>query len=435
VTSAAQALAGAASFAAALYRQRAAIAVHGYVLRDPLALLSLGPGRADPYRVYERMRAGGPIVPTRLGNWATTGHGVTDQVLRDRRFGVRGTEAGIGSEAMDLSFLERDPPDHTRLRRLAAPAFGPRRMADYRPRVERVTADLVDRAAASGRFDLVSAIAAPLPIAVITDLLGIPEADAVAFARYGATIGGALDGVRSLRHARQLIAARSELDRILGDLLDLRRREPADDLVSRLLAAEGATITTDELLPMCTLLLIAGFETTVNLIGNAVHALLADPDQWAQLRDEPGLAAAAVEESLRHDPPVQRTARVAHEAVDVAGVRVRPDQWVVTLIGAANRDPAVYDDPDRFDLHRFAPGRDHPADHLAFSGGIHYCVGQPLARLEGEVALATLAERLDLAPAGRPSRRSGTTIRGFLHLPVTARSGRRRVTATRSTTR
>jgi len=189
--------------------------------------------------------------------------------------------------------------------------------------------------------------------------------------------------------------------------------------VSHLVAAEGDQVGAEELLPLCQLLLVAGFETTVNLVGNAVQALLADPEQWRLLRADPGLAAAAVEETLRYDPPVQRTARVAHEAVDVGGVAVRPGQWVVALIGAANRDPAAHPDPDRFDLRRTPT-----VEHLAFSAGIHYCVGAPLARLEGEVALATLAERLDLAPAGRVRRRPGTTIRGLQRLPVRTGPGR-----------
>lgn len=414
-------LTDAARFAGSLYVQRAAVAWYGYGRRDPMALLSLRPGRVDPYAVYRDLRARGDVLPTRLGNWMTTSHAATDAVLRDRRFGVR--EAGVehGPQPLDLSFLERDPPDHTRLRRLAAPAFTPRRIADRRARVEQVTVRLVDGLVADARrggaADLVAGLAAPLPIAVITDLLGIPDADAPTFARYGTTIGSALDGVRSLRHAHELMTAQAALTRILSDLVASRRADPRDDLVGRLVAAEGDTLTAEELLTMCRLLLVAGFETTVNLVGNAVRALLADPAQWQALRADPGLAAAAVEETLRYDPPVQRTGRVAHEPLELAGRPVRRGQWVVALLGAAGRDPQVHTDPDRFDVRRT-----QTTEHLAFSAGIHYCIGAPLARLEAEVALAALAERADLRPAGRVIYRAGTTIRGLARLPVAVRA-------------
>lgn len=411
----------AACFAASLYRQRADVLVAGYVRRDPMALLQLRPGREDPYRLYAAMRAEGAILPTRLGNWVTTSHRVCDSVLRDRRLGVRSVESSRTSAAeaaaddFDLSFLDMNPPDHTRLRRLVAPAFSPRQMAGYRPRVQAVVARLLDEATGQGEFDLVSAFAAPLPIRVITDLLGIPDVEAADFARYGAVIGSALDGIQSLAHARRLLAARDELTAMFEALFELRRRDPADDVVSTIVAAEGDQIQPAEMVPICVLLLIAGFETTVNLIGNAVVALLDHREQWERLCADPAvLAEAAVEETLRFDSPVQRTARVALEPIDLEGHPVHKDQFVVTLLGAANRDPEVFDDPDRFDI-----GRPAGPDHLAFSSGIHYCVGQPLARLEASVALQGLAERLPgLRLAGAVRRRNATTIRGPLTLPV-----------------
>jgi P450-derived glycosyltransferase activator len=411
------------AFASRLYRDQASTAYAGYVRRDPMALLELRPGRADPYAIYDRLRAKGTLVPTRKGNLATTSHRVCRSVLRDRRFGVttiEGTEA-TGETKDDLTFLEMNPPDHTRLRRLVQPAFSPKAVATYRSRIDRTVGDLLDQATAAGEFDLVSTFAAPLPIAVITDLLGVPDAKAEDFARYGASIGSALDGIKSMRHAAQLQASQTALQALFEHLFELRRQDPQDDIVSRLVAAEGDQIQPGEMRPMCVLLLVAGFETTVNLIGNCVLALLDHPDQWEALCAEPErLAPKAVEETLRFDPPVQRTVRAALEPLELEGQAVPKDKQVVTLLGAANRDPEVYDRPDVFDIRR-----DGTADHLAFSSGIHYCIGQPLALLEATMAVQMLAERLPgLSRAGEVVRRNATTIRGPIRLPV--RAGARR---------
>jgi cytochrome P450 len=410
-------------FASGLYRQRAGVMFAGYVRRDPVARLTLRPGRASPYAIYDRLRARGPLVPTRLGGLATTSYRVCSSVLRDRRFGARpAPEDQVEEELFDLSFLGQNPPDHTRLRRLAQPAFSPRAIAGYTGRIESKVGELLDQAAAAGEFDLISAFAAALPIAVITDMLGIPDADAQAFSRYGAVIGSALDGIRSLRHAAQLQESDTALTRLFEELFELRRREPQDDVVSRIVAAEGSQIEPAEMLPMCSLLLVAGFETTVNLIGNTVLALLGHPEQWAALCADPaGLAARAVEETLRWDPPVQATTRAALEPMELAGTSVRKGQIVLTLIGATGRDPEVFDRPGTFDLHREAP-----ADTLAFSSGIHYCLGKPLALLEATVAVQLLADRLPgLALAGPVRRRNATIIRGPISVPVTAGARRR----------
>ncbi|MDQ6688030.1 MAG: cytochrome P450 [Actinomycetota bacterium] len=407
----------AALFGARLHAGRAQQAFEAHVRHDLFSQLGMRPGRDDPYPVYERVRARGPFVWTRMGNLATVDHGICSQVLRSRRFGVRpeGDSGGADSAAdFDLSFLERNPPDHDRLRRVVAPAFTPKQMESYRPRIERTVDILLDRAAAQGEFDLVESLAAPLPIAVITELLGIPDPDAATFARYGAVIGGALEGVKSLRQARELMQANAELERVFTTLFELRRREPRQDLVSHIVAAAGEQLHPREMLPLCALLLFAGFETTVNLVGNAVQVFLSHPGEWARLTADPGLAGSAVEEVLRFDPPVQRTARVSFDETELAGVRVGRGQFVNVLIGGANRDPAVYDDPTRFDITRATS-----AEHLAFSAGIHYCLGQSLARLEARIALAALATRMPrLRAAGKLVRRNTTLIRGPLRLPV-----------------
>ncbi len=403
-----------------------ALAVRG----DRVARLLHKPWRLDPYPVYRQLRtaqgAGGPV-PSGTGLHAVATYASCEAVLRDRRFGVRLADGGsrLGGaddsllEPVDLSLLTLDPPDHTRLRRLAQPAFAPRRLAHYRAVAERVTADLLDgvlgHARRHGSVDLMSRLASPLPITVIAALLDVPDVDSARFAAWGRALGTALDGVRSPAHARELARATADLHELFAELLAQRRAHPGDDVVSALaVAVDGGNATAEEALALAQLLLVAGFETTTNLIGNAVAALLHTPGQWAALVEDPSLAAAAVEETLRYDPPVQLTARFAHQDLDLDGVRVRRDGGVLVLLAAANRDPAVYPDPDRFDLHR-----ERPAPHLAFSSGVHYCLGAPLARLEAEVALRLLAERAPgLRPAGRPQARVGTVLRGPLRLPV-----------------
>jgi cytochrome P450 len=413
------------AFAAGLYRERASVLLAGYVRRDQVALLALAPGRANPYALYDRIRARGTLVPTLVDNWATPSHRVCSAVLRDRRFGVRLDEE-LGADELDMSMLTMNPPDHTRLRRLIQPAFSPKIIAGYAGRIERTVGGLLDAAAAAGEFDLISDFAAALPIAVITDLLGIPDADAAYFARIGAVIGSAIGGVRSLRHARALQESSDALERLFAGLFELRRREPQDDIVSRIVAAEGTQIQPSEMQSLCALLLVAGFETTVNAIGNGVLALLAHPEQWQALCADPaGLAPQAVSEALRYDPPVQLTERLALEPLELEGQAIARGESVLTLIGAANRDPEAFDHPDVFDLHR-----DGTTDNLSFSSGIHYCAGQPLARLELTIALQLLAERMPgLARAGKVERRNSNIIRGPIRVPVTAGARRTAVPA------
>jgi cytochrome P450 len=405
-----------AKFIGGMYRERARVLYWAHVRGDLFSRLILPNGHTDPYEIYEEMRARGPMLPTRLGNYSTTSHRLCNEVLRNRKFGVSpidGSEDLANQAGLDLSLLELNPPDHTRIRRLAAPAFTPRRMAGYADLVDQAIRELLDECEREGEFDLMSSFASPLPIAVVTHLLGLPN-DPERFRRLGSTIARALDGIWSLGQARTLAAADAELRTTFAELLEQRAAEPGDDLVSALVSEEGRAITPAELSALVRLLLIAGFETTVNAIGNGMRWLLTDREQWELLVADPGRAAAVAEEVLRFDPPVQQTARVAHEPIQVGEVLVAPNQWVITLLAAANRDPEAYPEPRRFNLLR-----ESPVEHLAFSGGIHYCLGSPLARLELTQALRALAERFPTIRQTAPiTMRPGTTLRGPLRFPV-----------------
>jgi len=406
----------AAKFLSGMYRERARILYWAHVRGDLFSRLILPNHHTDPYQIYEEMRARGPLVPTRLGNYTTTSHRVCNEVLRSRRFGVRpedGSEDLANQAGLDLSLLELNPPDHTRIRRLAAPAFTPRRMAGYVGLVDQAIQGLLDQCEREGEFDLMTSFASPLPIAVATHLLGLPN-DPERLRRLGSTIARALDGIWSLGQARTLAVADAELRTTFAELLDRRRADPRNDLVSALVAEQGRDITPAELSALVRLILIAGFETTVNAIGNGMHWLLADREQWDLLVKDPGRAPAVVEEVLRFDPPVQQTARVANQPTEVGEVLIVKNQWVITLLAAANRDPEVYSDPNRFDITR-----ESPVEHLAFSGGIHYCLGSPLARLELTQAFCALAERFPRIRQTAPiTMRPGTTLRGPLRFPV-----------------
>jgi cytochrome P450 len=411
-------LSRAARFTAQLYGGRARGAFDVHVRRNEFARLS-AVGDGDPYPIYDRIRAAGPFVATPSGHLATADHAICKEILRDRRFGVEPEGAVPPEPAFDRSLLTRNPPEHTRLRRLIAPALSARRLADFTVLIEKTVGGFLDDAAKTGTFDVMPALAELLPVAVINRLLGIPDEDGAVLATYGEALGSAAAGFRSPRHARDVMVAAKAMVRLFEDVIELRRAEPGDDLISALIAAEGdgeAELRPVELVPLCRMLLIAGFETTVNLLGNGVNALLDHPDQWSALVADPALAGAAVRESLRFDAPVQRTGRISFDDTEIAGQAIRRGQWVNVLIGGANRDPAVFRDPAAYDL-----ARTDGYDNLAFSSGIHRCVGRPIAELEGTVALRMLAERMpDLRRAGPVRMRAMPLVRGPLSLPVTA---------------
>jgi cytochrome P450 len=398
----------------------------GRLLRDPAV-------RAEPYAVHEQLRARGPLTSSSLG-LVTTSHALVAEVLRSDRFGVGmdrsvlprlwrwaleyGDDLDASGVAEPPSMLVVDPPDHTRFRRLVSRAFTPRAIAAFEPMVQHTADRLLDALEReTGTVDLIDAYAAQLPVLVIAELLGVPAAMRETFLRWGAAAAATLDP--GLPFRRYLAAERAlrEMHAWLREHFAELARNPGDDLVSSLvtLPPEDA-LTEPELHAIVMLLLGAGFETTVNLLGNAVVALDAHRDQWEALAAAPSGWAGAVEEVLRYDSPVQITGRTSRGAT-LAGREVPAGARVTVLLGAANRDPEVFPDPARFDVTRA-----NARDHLAFSGGIHYCLGAGLARLEGEVGLRALTDRFPaLRVAGRPVRRDLQTLRGFEHLPVALR--------------
>jgi cytochrome P450 len=402
---------------------------------DPLGrLLRDAEVRDRPFELYEEVRDRGQLSTGSLG-LVTASHAVASDILRSENFGVgwdRSTAPGVIRWALrfgdDLdatgvaeppSMLVVDPPDHTRFRRLVSRAFTPRAISAFEPMVQRTADELLDALERrEGTVDLVDAYAAQLPVLVIAELLGVPTERRADFLRWGAAAAATLDP--GLPFGRYLAAERAlrAMHVFLREHFVRLRRDPGTDLVSRLVGLpDDEALTERELHATVMLLLGAGFETTVNLLGNAVVLLDAHPDQWEFLIADPSGWDNAVEEVLRHDSPVQITGRTAKAAVTVAGSQIRPGSRVTVLLGAANRDPEVFAQPALFDVTR-----SNAREHLAFSAGIHYCVGAGLARLEGVVGLRTLAERFPgLRVNGLPERRDLRTLRGYERLPVTLR--------------
>ncbi|MGF6886663.1 cytochrome P450 [Nocardia sp. GAS34] len=365
--------------------------------------------RADPYPVYARIRDGGPFRVAGAPIVVLSGYADCAAMLRHPAAGVDRTLSTARLATMPVyragsddrtdeavpSFLFLDPPDHTRLRRLVSKAFTPRVVARLEPRITEIVDTLLDSALTAGGFDAVADLAYPLPVTVICELLGVPLADEQRLGHWSRIVSRCLDPTsRSLPQFRadpdELRRAADDMYAYFEELIDVRRAHPGPDLLSELIAAEeaGDTLTHGELISTCALLLTAGHETTVNLIANAVLALLRDPRHLAALRADPGSAAGIVEETLRYDPPVQLIPRIAADDLDIGGTRIDHGDIVIMLIAAAHRDPVVFSDPDRFD-----PTRENR--HLAFGLGAHFCLGAPLARREAIVALTRFAQRVE----------------------------------------
>ena len=387
---------------------------------------------ADPYPTFHRLRQQGPVHwHPGLGMWVAVSHAACDEVLRDRGLGRiwQDRQPAERFPAFNLlhrtSILESEPPTHTRLRRLVAAAFGRGHVERMRPRIQatahRLVDDLAQRLDDGGAADLIQLVAEPLPVEVIAELLNLPAADRGLLRPWSNAIVKMYEYAPSPELRRQAEVAAAAFVGYLRDLVAERRRTPlAGDLVTDLvLAADGTDrLSQDEVVGTCVLLLMAGHEATVNVVGNGMLALLTHPDEWRRVLAEPDLVPAAAEEMTRYDSSLQLFERTATRDVEVAGTRVAAGGKIAALLGAANRDPAVFADPDRFDAGR----RVNP--HLGFGAGIHFCLGAPLARIEVQAVLSALRDRLtDLALAAAPVRRPEFVIRGLTGLQVTRSGG------------
>jgi cytochrome P450 len=387
----------------------------------------------DPSSLYDGLRALGPIGGNRLV-YASAHHTVVNQILRDERFLVdpggaptrllnRIMAAAIDPRALgpvDIpSLLAIQPPQHTRIRTLVSHAFTPRAIAGYAERIEHIAHDLLDRVDAStGGFDLVADYAAQLPVTVIAEIIGVPEDMRADLLRIGNDAALTLDPVLSWRDYHTADRAIRDGNAWLDDHIAELRRNPGEDLLSELVrvSADGDRLSDEELRVNVLLLLGAGFETTVNLIGNATALLLEHPDQLDTLKADPDGWDNAVDEVLRYDSPVQITVRTPREDADIAGHRLRAGRPVILMLGAANRDPGVFTEPNRFDV-----SRSDARQHLAFSAGAHYCLGAQLARLEARIALRALFDRFpQLTLDASPTRRATRVLHGYAQLPVAA---------------
>lgn len=355
---------------------------------------------ANPYPVFRQLQADDPVHWNEvLGGWVLTRYAHVQAFLRDLRFSssriaprmetLAEGERSLG-RALSLWMVFIDPPDHTRLRMLVNKAFTPQVVAGMRPRIAAVVDELLSEVAPRGEMDLIRDFSYPLPATVIAHMIGVPAENLEQLKQWSDDIAGFAANVLSTAEVRQR-AQRSmqAMTAYFRGLVEIHRRVPSDNIMSRLIAVEesGEVLTEDEIVATCVFLLFAGHETTTNLIGNGVLAFLEHPDQWQALRDDPNRVASAVEECLRYDGPVLSMARVAAEDIEIDGVRIRQGDRVFGMLNAANRDPHQFSEPDRFDIGR------QDSRHLAFGYGIHFCLGAPLARVEGQEALAALARR------------------------------------------
>ena len=390
-------------------------------------------GTDEVFDLIEEIRSRGPLYRSRIGHVATS-HAAVRHLLTDDDFrtGLPTAQGALGRISRwaapttlhpvePPSLLVTEPPDHTRYRRLVTRVFTMRAVERLRERTEEIAADLLDtlEARASSAVDLVEAYCAALPVTVIAEILGVPEAERGRVLEFGSGAAPSLDLGLGYRRYRSVTRSLAQFDAWLGHHLDDLRRNPGDNLLSQLVAVrdEGQGLDESELKATAGLVLAAGFETTVNLLGNGIALLHDHPDERARVVADPGLWTNVVEETLRLDPPVLLTGRMASRDTELAGQPIRAGSMVTALLGGANRDPEVFADPLRFDV-----GRANARDHIAFSAGRHHCLGAQLARMEGEVGLRAIWDRfpdLRLEPGAR--RRETRILRGFETLPATLR--------------
>jgi cytochrome P450 len=386
--------------------------------------------RADPYPVYRDVLARGPLLMPDANLAVFSSFTDCGDVLRhpasasDRlKSTVAQREIAKGATPRPFGqpgFLFLDPPDHTRLRKLAQQAFAPKVVRALEPDVEAMVGTLLDAVADADAFDAVADLAHPLPVAVICRMLGVPIADEPEFSKASALLAQGLDPFSTITGAvpdnfQARLEAGHWLRGYLADLIEERRALPREDLISALIAAEedGDQLTTDEIVATCNLLLIAGHETTVNLIANAMLAMLRHPEYWSALAADPGRAPSIIEETLRYDPPVQLAGRIAAEDLTIGTTAVPKGDTMMLLFAAAQRDPSAFDRPDTFDPDR------EGIRHLAFGHGVHFCLGAPLARLEARIALTAVTARFPEARlAAEPTYRPNVTLRGLATLPI-----------------
>jgi cytochrome P450 len=401
---------------------------------DPQARLVADPAvRADPVPFFDELRARGPLIECRTG-YLTLDHGVAHELLRSDDFRVISLGANLPAPLRWLaehtrtdglhplrppSLLAVEPPEHTRYRKTVSSVFTPRAVAALRGRVAETADALLDELTVDGSdaVDIVDRYCSQLPVAVISGILGVPDSERAEILAFGELAAPSLDIGLSWSQYRRVQSGLEGFDRWLAAHLRRLQRAPGDDLMSDLIRASvgDARLDDDELRAVAGLVLAAGFETTVNLLGSGIRLLMDSPDQLAVLRNHPEHWPNAVEEILRVESPVQLSARAAKADTEVAGTRIAGGEMVIIYLAAANRDPALFEQPHRFDVMR-----SNAARHLAFSGGRHFCLGAALARAEGEVGLKTLFDRFpEVRPAGPGVRRDTRVLRGWSALPVT----------------
>ncbi len=386
---------------------------------------------ANPYALYRLLRENDPVYwDERANSWVLTRYADVAPALRDARFSASGFMEDISwipdemrpmleppIRALTRQMLFMDPPDHTRLRGLVAKAFTPRVVEGLRPAIKQIASELLDHAQAQGHMELIREYAFPLPAIVIATMLGVPPEDRDQLNAWSESFGALLDGSNlSMENAFLALHGVSEFIAYFRQIIRQRRNAPRDDLLQAMINAEeqGDTLSEEELLGNCVLIMAAGHGTTMHLIGNGTLALLRNPQQLQQLKAEPALMPSAVAELLRYDSPVQMTSRRAKEDMRIGDKHIREGQEVIMCTGAANRDPAQFSDPDRLRL-------DRPENrHLSFGLGIHFCLGAPLARLESEIAFHTLLRRFpNLRLANEEMEWEGSLVfRGLKQLPV-----------------